>query len=260
MLAVLAALVWLASSWHQPPTLKLIADPLAPSPPTAPGFAELPDDGEVRDALKRSYPGASAIELIGRPTGEVVFWREDNRAYWIYWRKSVLWRSWPTKLGFELEERRENALRWEFWSDRWQAGGMWHGEARYRGMSDPEPDQIIALLQQAPMNYHEHNFASTPRDLKLIGTPAFVRDAEGYADLGFPVEYRARVQLADFAESQLHDAEVVLRTSIRLDLREERWRVGGPLQLLKTVRHSSQPSSSSELLHLRWQVERASRR
>lgn len=250
----------LAACQRPAPEFRLVADPLAPPPPPEPAFTQLPGDAEVREALQRAYPRAESIRLVGPANPEVVFLREDTWSYWVYHRKSTLDLKRPTKLGFEIEERRDDALRWEFWSGRWQPGGMWHGRARYRGIPDPSPEQIAALLKQGRIEYHRLDFASLPMDVEVMGKPGFARDGEGYGELGFPVEYRARAHLADFGQKRVFDADVTLRTRLYFDLVEERWKVNPQVELVRAERRGSQESSFDDLLKRRWQVEQASRR
>ncbi len=248
LLAALSLLV----GCEQPPTLRLVADPLAPAPPTAAGFGLLPTDSEVLEHLERRFPDASTIELIGEPTGDVLWLAEHARHYWVYPRPSrVIVEGFASPLG-NLEQLVSDGVRYEFWGDKWQPGGMWHGVTRYRGLDDPDEAQLIALLQAPGINYHEHFLAGAPTDIEFDQPPAFERDAEGFAEPRLGVEFRARVQKIAFGEGQLQTADARIRAQVYVDVREGRWRVAERIEMLDLQPKYSEDLDSDELTRLHW--------
>lgn len=257
---LLTVILLLAGCDAGPPALRLVPDPLAPAPPPDAAFASLPGDAEVPKTLRTRFSSASSIELIGKPNGEVLWLKEGDRSYWVYPRRSrVLIRSVASPLA-NVEQKVSDGVRFEFWNGRWQPGGMWHGVSSYRGIEDPTPEQVVALLQMPGINYHEHRLGSVPQRIEFDALPAFERDEDGFAPPRLEVEFRARATEIEFGADLLHNVDVRMRATIQVDVREGRWSAWSQVELLEIHRRSAEHMESQELLRRHWEMDRFWRR
>ncbi|MBD8525072.1 hypothetical protein [Pseudomarimonas arenosa] len=216
----------------------------------------MPSRSEVRAALatKYSYWRVNRLEVIGEDAGRVR-WDPQDR-YWVYQPHTAVTADAANLKFPEAESMALNALRFRFRDDQWEPDPLFSTALLYRGLPDPSPDQVIALLEQPGIEFGLLDFAQVPRKMSLRSLPRFTPVLDGFGPPRLPVEVFAEVELLDFPNEQIHTAAVTFRTYLFCQVRDERWSAGPKVELLdKKILHS-RSAHREELWEKHWAMDR----
>ena len=259
--AMLVAVVLLAGC-DERATLHVVTTPGAPAPPSEPAFATLPSRNEVLEMIESFYENLDGtVELVGPWTGDVR-WVAVGKTeygypgYWVFHPKSRFVASAATAQLPAAEQLRVDSVRWRYVDGQWQVDGMFNAYATlFRGIDDPDDEQVAALLQQPGIQYAFHKIGSVPRKIRLLRPARAARDAAGFSDMQYPVEFIAETDLIDFPGQQLHRSDVTLRAVVYCDVREGKWRARDEVELLASKHLSSRPANDEELFKHHWAMD-----
>jgi hypothetical protein len=261
-LAALILFLPLLAGCDQRPTLRLAADSGAPAAPADAAFQQLPSHREVLAAAEAHYRywQGLRIELPRLPVGEVRWERDDDTPahYWTFQPPLRVYGALGDAVRYPDAVRKLSApLRWQFRSGAWQLDNLFSGyHTRYRGLPEPSPEQLLALLRQPGINYLRHRIAAVPEEIQLDGEPRWPRDEEGFALLRSAVEFTATAPLFDEPAGMLQQHELRLRAQVRLDMESERWWIEEDVEVLASRFRFSKPTSAEQLSRMRTEMGR----
>jgi hypothetical protein len=261
--AILAVAVLLLGGCDSRPTLHVVTTPGAPATPEDAAFALLPSRDEMLLTFNQVYENLEPEIELPTPLSGDVHWNAvaknewGHPGYWVYLPKSRMVGDAVSSVFTTAKQLRVDSLRWRYDEGKWQFDGMFRGshEITYGGIDDPDEAQVIALLQQPGIQYAFHSFGTVPDKIRLLRPVQSTRDAEGFSELRFPVEFTAQTEIVDFPSNQLHLTEVTVRAVIYCDVIDGKWRTEREVKLLASKRLSSRAASDEELFKHHWAMD-----
>lgn len=212
-----------------------------PNAPAAPSTAGIPSDADVLAEMKQRIRDADSIALSSAGKGEVVWSRRDLT--WYYQRGYIVRRAANIE-GFPDAKLAVGGLSlWVFDGNGWRYQRDLVTWNTYDGIEDPDHDDLIALLQNARINYMPVGFGSKPENIRMAEKPNF----EWHNGTSVSFNYVVDAAQIDWPGQKLNQATVTLRTRVYRDNVDAPWRDPITPEQVDVVVHSSEPKTPAEL-------------
>lgn len=213
-------------------------DPKATAAPTSAG---VPSDEQLLEFMKTRMNGAISVELSDAGSGEIVWSGRDLT--WYYQRGYVVKR--PAQIeGFDDAVLEVGGLSlWVYDGSGWRFQKDLVTWNTYEGISDPDADDLLELVQGSPLNYMPVNLGGKPDNFRMADKPNF----EWHNAKSVSFNYVIDAPQIDWPGQKLNQATLTLRTRVYRDDVDSPWRDPITPEQVDVTVHSGEAKTPQEL-------------